>query len=93
MNNTNTKARGMTMNTRKTAQTQWKGQSAPFKVWLVNFGFEATGSPVRTLDEARDLARRAGFEATVFHNGDPVAAWSPIGGWSRINNQPKGGEI
>lgn len=53
-----------------------------YKVYFVNFGYYSANESA-TLEGARDIARKAGFQSRVDGpDGRPVASWCPIGGWN-----------
>jgi hypothetical protein len=50
-----------------------------YKVYFYNFQYYSQDEGA-TLGEALAIGKKAGFEFTVWYNGDAVATWSPIGG-------------
>lgn len=50
-----------------------------FRVYFTNFQYysQSTGT---TLQEAIEIARKAGFEACIAHNEEIVATWSILSG-------------
>ena len=51
-----------------------------FRIFLTNFGYYSQEEP-DTLDGAKDVCRRAGFQATVEQNGKTVATYCPLWGF------------
>ncbi len=49
-----------------------------FIIWLPNFGYCL--NQTSSLESAREIAKRSGFEAVVYKNGQVVAEYSPISG-------------
>lgn len=54
-----------------------------FTVVLTNFG-NTVGDPVNTLEEAKALAVKNGFEATIYQGGDFILGYSPISGFKGL---------
>lgn len=50
-----------------------------YRTVLVNFGYEKYQGP--SLAEAKAAAVRAGFEAVIYAENQPIISYSPIGGW------------
>lgn len=60
-----------------------------FRVFFVNFGYYSQNEG-RTLEEAREICRRAGFQARVDRDGETVATWCPLAGWRLWRTQVVG---
>ncbi len=57
-----------------------------YKVFFVNFGYYSA-NVAGTLDEAKAVCRKAGFQSVVedhTQNGAMVASYCPIAGWKLI---------
>lgn len=52
-----------------------------YRVWFVNFGY-ASANEGRTLEEARKIAKKAGFQSSILGpDGTVVATYDPIAGF------------
>ena len=52
------------------------------KISFINFGYS---KHAKTLDEAKMIARDAGFESVIFSpEGQPLFSFSPLGGMRRM---------
>lgn len=59
-----------------------------FKVWFTNFHYFSANES-ETLEGARLVCRRAGFQAQVYSpKGEIVATYCPMAGWRELE-QPK----
>lgn len=64
-----------------------------FKVWFVNFGYYSANE-ASTLEEAKMLCKRAGFQSTVEDSeGNTVASYCPISGWETRKWEVRAAEI
>lgn len=54
-----------------------------YRIYLNNFSYFLDGS-WNTLDEAKQAARKAGFESSIMMGSEVVLCWSPIGGFRRL---------
>lgn len=55
-----------------------------FRIYFINHGYWAHEEP-ETIEVAKEIARKAGFEATIYSGSRPVLAFSPIGGFRALD--------
>jgi hypothetical protein len=61
----------------------WRNKPQPqtFRVYFTNFDY-CSQHEGKTLDEAREIAQKAGFQASILDpQGNVVASWCPIAGF------------
>lgn len=51
-----------------------------YKITFVNFDYDSANQP-ETIDEAKKVARNAGFQSIVSYNGEVVGTYCPMLGW------------
>lgn len=56
-----------------------------YKIFLVNFGF-FYHEEARTIDQAKALCEKIGFQSTVWRNKLLVAQWTTMSGWRQEND-------
>jgi hypothetical protein len=55
-----------------------------FKVYFYNFGYYSSREG-KTLEEAKEIARDAGFQCSIYNEaGEHAASWCPLSGFKRI---------
>lgn len=60
-----------------------------YKIYFVNFGYFSSNEG-KTLFDARQIAKNAGFEARIDDpDGNPVATWSPLYGYKEYTTSSK----
>lgn len=59
-----------------------------FRIFFTNFGYYSQHEG-RTLDEAREICRRACFQASVVRDGVTVATYCPISGFRDLSPKPE----
>lgn len=51
-----------------------------YKIRFVNFGYDSANTPA-TIEEAKKVARQAGFSSIVEKDGYVVGSYDPMIGW------------
>jgi len=54
-----------------------------FRVYFINFDYYAQEEG-KTVEEAKEIARRAGFQSRVEGPNGPVGSWCPLAGWREM---------
>lgn len=54
-----------------------------FRVYFINFHYHSAQES-STLDEAKKVAKSAGFQSVIEENGRVVASFCPVGGFHTI---------
>jgi hypothetical protein len=54
-----------------------------YRVYFVNFNYYST-KVGDTLEEAKEIAKSAGFQSVISYNNTNVLCWCPIGGFRKF---------
>lgn len=52
-----------------------------FRIYFYNFGYYSQNEG-KTAEEAKEIARKAGFQCTIQYNGETVACFCPLNGFT-----------
>lgn len=55
-----------------------------YKIHFINFGYDSHNEP-QTIEEAKKVARQAGFQSIIKKDDEIIGSYCPLAGWKDYN--------